>query len=436
MSNELILVPELGGNDAVDVIEIVVAVGDTVAIEDTLIVVESEKATVEIPSPKGGTIKAIKVAVGDSINTGDPLVELDVSEDAASEVPKQPSSTKDEVIRNEDATTKPEAHQSKSDDATPHKSTPLTAPLSGATSQLTTASDAAVYAGPAVRRLAREMGVDLTQVMGTGVKGRVTKDDLKAHVKQRLSTAGGAGGLAMNLPVIDFSQFGEISEEALTGLRRTAAENLHRSWLTIPAVTHQEEADITELEVFRRQTNQQISGTKVTLLAFLVKVVASALQRYPRFNSSLSSDGSTLVFKHYVNIGIAVDTEHGLMVPVIRDADKKGVHELAQDIEQLAEKARLRKLAMADMQGGCFTISSLGGIGGGYFSPIINWPEVAILGVGRSKKQPYWNGETFEPRDVLPLSLSYDHRVVDGADAARFAKYISEALGDLRHLLL
>lgn len=432
MSNELILVPDLGSSAAVDVIEIVVAVGDTVAVEDTLIVVESEKATVEIPSPQAGTVTALKVAVGDSINTGDPLLELEATQEAVDESsePSEPS----EPVQEQEAQA-PSGAAPVGDKEKTYKSTPQTAPLSGATSQLTTASDAAVYAGPAVRRLARKMGVELPQVTGTGIKGRITKEDVKAYVKQRLSAPSG-GGLSLDLPTIDFSQFGEVSEETLTGLRRTAADNLHRAWVTIPAVTHQDEADITQLEVFRRKANQQTPDAKITLLAFLVKVAASALQQYPRFNSSLTSDGSTLIYKHYINIGIAVDTEHGLMVPVIRDAEQKGVRELAQEITELAEKARARKLTGADMQGGCFTISSLGGIGGGYFSPIINWPEVAILGVGRSKKQPHWNGDAFEPRDMLPLSLSYDHRVVDGADAARFTKYISEALGDLRYLLL
>lgn len=434
MSNELILVPELGSSDAVDVIEIVVAVGDSVAVEDTLIVVESAKATVEIPSPKAGVIKAIKVAVGDSIHTGDPLIELEIDESGsqksaavkAEEAPvAAPSSTlqEKEVIAPQDA---PKATK----DQTPAEIPPQTSSISTTAG----ASDTAIYAGPAVRRLAREMGVALQQVTGTGTKGRITKDDLKAHVKTRLEASG--SGLAVTLPKVDFSQFGETSEEPVSGLRRTAAENLHRAWLTIPAVTHQDTADITDLEEFRRSANQQNPDNKVTLLAFLMKAAASALEQYPRFNSSLSADGSTLIYKHYVNIGVAVDTEHGLMVPVVRDVNKKGVREIALAITELAAKARSRKLSMAEMQGGCFTISSLGGIGGGHFSPIINWPEVAILGVGRSNKQPWWSGDAFVPRDLLPLSLSYDHRVVDGADAARFTRYISEALEDMRRLLL
>lgn len=427
MSHELILVPELGSSDAVDVIEIVVAVGDAVAVEDTLIVVESAKATVEIPSPQAGIIKAIKVAVGDSIHTGDPLIELEISA----------SDNQQPVAQEEEATPSRAEHQVEPIEQPQHTPDAIKnqslAPSMPASSAIGT-SDTAIYAGPAVRRLAREMGVMLQQVTGTGTKGRITKDDLKAHVKRRLQAQG--SGLAVTLPSVDFSQFGEISEEAVSGLRRTAAENLHRAWLTIPAVTHQDTADITDLEDFRRSANQQSPDNKVTLLAFLVKAVASALEQYPRFNSSLSADGSTLIYKHYVNIGIAVDTEHGLMVPVVREVNKKGLREIAQAIAALAEKARSRKLSLAEMQGGCFTISSLGGIGGGFFSPIINWPEVAILGVGRSSKQPFWKGDTFVPRDLLPLSLSYDHRVVDGADAARFTRYISEALEDMRRLLL
>lgn len=433
MSNELILVPDMGSNDAVDVIEVVVAVGDAVAAEDTLIVVESEKATVEIPSPKAGVVTALKVAVGDSINTGGPLLELSIEDTPAEESSEMVEETPAEPAKEETTEEKAEPPQ-ESTLPSPSENHPAPSTKPSAPSAAP-AENAAVYAGPAVRRLAREMGVELAHVTGTGIKERITKEDLKAHVKQRLSSSDG-GGMLLDLPQVDFSQFGEATEEAFAGLRRTAADNLHRAWLTIPAVTHHDEADITELDNFRRQTNQQTPEAKVTLLAFLVKVAAAALQQYPRFNSSLSSDSSTLVYKHYVNIGIAVDTEHGLMVPVIREADKKGVRELAQDIALLAAKARERKLSPAEMQGGCLTISSLGGIGGGHFSPIINWPEVAILGVGRSKKQPEWNGEAFEPRDMLPLSLSYDHRVVDGADAARFTRYISNALADLRHLLL
>lgn len=546
MSNELILVPDLGSSDPVDVIEVTVQVGDVVAAEDTLVVVESDKATVEIPAPRGGTITAINVALGDSITTGDPLVEMateaqeeeaesaspeddqasiesaeaepaasetastsDVpatdgeevplltpelgdidgaeliewlvqvgdtiavddlvavleSDKASFEVPAeqagevlaltaelgqalktgdvlltlrsagQPAAQADE----RPATSKPKEEHAPTAPAAdkPPKSTQSTAPLSSPQAQLTTTSDAAIYAGPAVRRLARELGANLAEVKGTGVKGRVTKDDLKAHVKQRLSEAPVVAGGVPDLPSIDFSQFGPVQQEPESRLRQLAAENLHRSWLTIPAVTHQDEADVTQLEAFRRTENQrQQEGANLTLLAFLLKACAEALRRFPRFNSSLTSDGKELVLKDYVHIGIAVDTDYGLVVPVLRDVDKKGLRDIAAEVVELATKARDKRLSPADMQGGCFTISSLGGIGGGYFSPIINWPEVAILGVGRSKKQPHWDGEQFVPRDMLPLALTYDHRVVNGADAARFSRYVAEALEDMRRLLL
>jgi len=551
VSNELILVPDLGSSDPVDVIEVTVQVGDVVAAEDTLVVVESDKATVEIPAPRGGTITAIKVALGNSIKTGDALVEMaaeatgaeettpnanaaeapsqvpadeptaskaaaaptaeapstpteqpllvpelgdvdgaeliewlvavgdSIAEDdlvavlesdkASFEVPAEQAgevlalqaelgqalSTGDVLLtlRTTDVATgaagipgaKAEAEDAGATEAaaveeaapTALKSTPSTAPLSSTTAQLAKASDAAIYAGPAVRRLARELGANLAQVKGTGVKDRVTKDDLKAHVKQRLAAGPEMGTGAPKLPEIDFSQFGPVHTEAESRLRQVAAENLHRSWLTIPAVTHQDEADVTSLEAFRKAENLRApEESKLTLLAFLLKACAQALLKYPRFNSSLASDGKSLVLKEYVHIGIAVDTDYGLVVPVLRNVHQKSLREIAAEVVALAGKARDKRLSPADMQGGCFTISSLGGIGGGYFSPIINWPEVAILGVGRSKKQPHWDGEEFVPRDMLPLALTYDHRVVNGADAARFSRYVAEALEDLRRLLL
>jgi len=544
VSNELVLVPDLGNSDPVDVIEIAVQVGDVVAQEDTLVVVESDKATVEIPAPRAGTITAIKVELGSQIRTDDPLVEMaaegedaqpgpaaaapaaeEQPEESAAPAAKQasaeptPAVAEEEIslvvpelgdidgavliewlvqegdhievddlvavlesdkasfevpaeqagkvvaftaelgqsvnsgqalltLLSESAATPAAAPPAEEEPApkeaaartpsTGQKSTPSTAPLPSTTAQLTSASDVAVFAGPAVRRLAREMGVDLSQVPGTGVKGRVTKDDLKAHVKKALTTAPAATGTgAPALPEIDFSQFGTVREEEESRLRQLAAENLHRSWLTIPAVTHQDEADVTALEQFRRAENKRSDeGANLTLLAFLLKACAEGLKRFPRFNSSLANDGKTLVFKEYVHIGIAVDTDYGLVVPVLRDVDKKGLRDIAAEVVELATKARDKKLSPAEMQGGCFTISSLGGIGGGYFTPIINWPEVAILGVGRSKKQPEWNGEEFVPRDMLPLALTYDHRVVNGADAARFSRYVAEALEDMRRLLL
>lgn len=421
-------VPELGDVEGAELIEWMVAVGDTVEPEQLVAVLESDKASFEVPIDKAGEVLALTAEIGQSMNTGDSLLTLKAasSQPPAADAQEEPEPTPAESSSDEPAAT--EAQQ------TGTRSTPSKAPASSSTAQLASAGSAAIYAGPATRRLAREMGVDLSQVSGTGVKDRVTKEDVKAFVKNQLS-GGGAVGSAQ-LPEIDFSQFGEITQEAESRLRQVAAQNLHRSWITIPSVTHQQAADVTDLEAFRQQENKRNPEQKLTLMAFLLKACAAALQQFPRFNASLSNSGKELIYKHYVHIGMAVDTEHGLMVPVIRDVDKKGLHELAAEVVELAEKARDRKLQASDMQGGCFTISSLGGIGGGYFSPIINWPEVAILGVGRSEKEPRWNGEEFVPRDMLPLSLTYDHRVVDGADAARFSRYLAGALEDLRRVLL
>ena len=293
-----------------------------------------------------------------------------------------------------------------------------------------------------MRKLAREMGVDLGQVTGTGPKDRILKEDVHAWVKQRLESqsvpATGSGGVSLDLPDIDFSQFGDVEREELNKLRKVSAQNLHRSWLTIPHVTQHDNADITDLEAFRKQQNKALEreGVKLTMLAFLVAACAKALKEFPRFNSSLENSGEALIHKHYINIGIAVDTPNGLVVPVIKEADKKTLKEIALEMGELAEKARNRKLTPADMKGGTFSISSLGGIGGTAFTPIVNWPEVAILGVSRSDMQPVWDGNQFVPRLTLPLSLSYDHRVIDGADAARFTTYLSQLLSDMRRVLL
>ena len=299
-----------------------------------------------------------------------------------------------------------------------------------------------MHAGPAVRKLAREMGVDLAAVKGTGPRQRILQEDVHAWVKQKLSqpqsAASATGSVIPALAEIDFSRFGEVERVALNKLRKVAAANLHRSWLTIPHVTQHDDADITELEAFRQGENQRLKndGVKLTMLAFLVRACAVALHKFPRFNSSLTVDGEALIEKRYIHIGVAVETENGLMVPVLRDADKKGIVQIAAEVSELAAKARNRKLTPADMQGGTFSISSLGGIGGTAFTPIVNWPEVAILGVSRSEMKPRWNGKDFEPRLMLPLSLSYDHRVIDGADAARFITFVNQLLTDMRRALL
>lgn len=305
------------------------------------------------------------------------------------------------------------------------------------------ATAANVHAGPAVRKLARELGVNLGEVAGTGPKGRIVKDDVHAHVKKLLTSparmaAAAAGSALPELPKIDFSKWGAVEDMPLSKLRRVAAQNLHRAWLHIPHVTHHEEADISELEAFRVSENERLKaeGVKLTMLAFLVKACVAALKQYPKFNSSLALDGEKIIVKHYWHIGIAVDTPDGLVVPVIRDADRKGVVEIAREMGELSKRARDKKLSPADMQGATFSISSLGGIGGTGFTPIVNWPEVAILGVSKSQQKPVWNGKKFEPKLHLPLSLSYDHRVIDGADAARFCVALAAGLPDSRRLIL
>ncbi|MGJ3255142.1 MAG: dihydrolipoyllysine-residue acetyltransferase [Alcanivorax sp.] len=427
--SESVTVPDLGDIDSAEIIEVNVAVGDELEQEQVIVVVESDKASLEIPAPFAGKVESVAVKVGDKVGTGDALLTMAVSGGKPAADKKAEAEDKPE--------SKPAAPSTSDQPATEHKSAPATSQPSAADAGSPSKS---VHAGPAVRKLAREMGVDLAQVNGTGPKDRILKEDVHAWVKKRLEGAPAAsgGGLAVELPEIDFSQFGEVERLELNKLRKVSAQNLTRSWLTIPHVTQHEMADITELEAFRKQQNKGLEkeGVKLTMLAFLVSACARALQEFPRFNSSLENSGEALIQKHYINIGIAVDTPNGLVVPVIKDADKKGLKAIALEMGELAEKARNRKLTPADMKGGTFSISSLGGIGGTAFTPIVNWPEVAILGVSRSDMQPVWDGEQFQPRLMLPLSLSYDHRVIDGADAARFTTYLSQLLTDMRRALL
>ncbi|MCK0155063.1 dihydrolipoyllysine-residue acetyltransferase [Alcanivorax sp. S6407] len=422
---ETVTVPDLGDIEGAEIIEVSVAPGDVLEAEQVIAVLESDKASLEIPAPMAGTVESVIIKAGDKVSTGDALLTLKVSGgDAAPAAAAQdkPAPARAEAAA-PTAASKPE---------------PKAAPAPAAVSS----PGKAVHAGPAVRKLAREMGVDLGQVTGTGPKDRILKEDVHAWVKQRLESqpapAVGGAGLSLDLPDIDFSQFGDIEREELNKLRKVSAQNLHRSWLTIPHVTQHDNADITDLEAFRKQQNKALEreGVKLTMLAFLVAACAKALKEFPRFNSSLENSGEALIHKHYINIGIAVDTPNGLVVPVIKDADKKTLKEIAREMGELAEKARNRKLTPADMKGGTFSISSLGGIGGTAFTPIVNWPEVAILGVSRSDMQPVWDGSQFVPRLTLPLSLSYDHRVIDGADAARFTTYLSQLLSDMRRVLL
>ena len=425
-SEQVIPVPDLGGSDSVDVIEISVSVGDEIAEGDSLIVVESDKASMEIPSPAGGTVLELKLAVGDKVSEGDAIVLLQVSAAAVAPAAKSVSPATSPASAPQPKITAPEASVEKS----------------AVVETSTVTSGDGVYAGPAVRKLARQLGVDLTKVKPSGPRGRFSKEDLRNYVKQIVEdvTSGkvSSGSGIPPIPEVDFSQFGEIELEKMTKIAKLTAANMSRSWLNVPHVTQFDDADITELEAFRKSMKAEADkrGVKLTPLPFLLKASAAALQAEPSFNVSLHADGEHVVRKKYIHIGVAVDTPAGLMVPVIRDVDKKGLWELAEECAQVAEKARLGKLMPRDMQGGCFTISSLGAMGGNGFTPIVNAPEVAIMGVSKAQIKPIWNGEEFVPRQMLPLTVSYDHRAINGANCGRFFTYLVAVLGDIRRLLL
>ena len=413
-----IRVPDIGDFDNVEVIDIIVKPGDTVRIEDPLLTVESEKASMDIPAPVAGVVESVSAAIGDKVSEGDVIVVLRVTASAAAAPPATVNVTTPPVSMPKAAAT---------------RVAPPAAP------QPVTSSKA--HASPSIRKFARELGVDIALVYGKGPKGRILKEDVQAHVKEVMrGTRGHAGGgfSLPAVPVIDFTKFGEIEVTPLTKIRRLTGQNLHRSWVTVPHVFQMDEADVTELEAFRKSKADEAEqkGTKLTLLAFLVKAAVVGLKKFPDFNASLSPDGESLVHKKYFHIGIAVNTDHGLMVPVIRNVDKKGLYELALEVRDLSNKARERKLTPAEMQGACFTVSSLGGVGGIAFTPIINMPEVAILGVSPSAMKPVWRSNEFVPRLMLPFTLSYDHRVIDGVAAAQFTRYLTTVLGDIRHILL
>jgi pyruvate dehydrogenase E2 component (dihydrolipoamide acetyltransferase) len=425
-----ILVPDIGDFDGVEVIEILVAAGDQIAVEDPIASLESDKAAMEIPSPFAGTVKEVKISIGDKVSEGSLLITLEASEDNsdAAETPAEPVAPAKQEKAPTPATAAPAT-----------KPTPAT-PRPSPTANLSVNEEGfrKAHASPSVRKFARELGADLSQMNGTGAKNRILKEDVKAWVKQALAQ-GNSGGLGVEpMPEIDYSQFGEIETQSLTRINKLTGKFLHRNWVTVPHVTQFDEADITELEKFRKQLNEENKkeGTRITVLAFLMKALVSALKEFPRFNSSLDNTGETLILKKYVNIGVAMDTPDGLVVPVIRDCDSKSLIELAKELTVTSQRARDKKLSPTDMSGGCITISSLGGIGGTAFTPIVNAPEVAILGVSRSSIKPVYNDGEFEPRLMLPLSLSYDHRVIDGADGARFTSYLSTVLSDTRRLLL
>jgi pyruvate dehydrogenase E2 component (dihydrolipoamide acetyltransferase) len=421
-----IMVPDMGGANDVEVIEVAVAEGDEIAEGDTLVVVETDKASMELPATAGGKLTSFKLTEGSKINQGDLMAVVQSSVAAPAPAPAPVA---------EAPAAKPAAP------AAPAV-TPQSAPPKPATAPAAVpANGGKVHAGPAVRMLAREFGVDLGQVAGTGPKNRILKEDVQAFVKQRLSApvaTASAGGSIEKPPAIDFSQFGDIEKVKMSKIHRLTAQNMTRSWLNVPHVTQFDHADITDLEAFRKglKAEAERRGTKVTPLPFMLKACAMALREFPQFNVSLDNDGEHLIQKHYVNIGVAVDTPAGLVVPVLRDVDKKSIWELSAEVIAMGAKAKDKKLMPADMQGGCFTISSLGSIGGTSFTPIVNTPEVAILGVSKADMQPRWNGSEFEPRLMMPLSLSYDHRAINGADAARFTSYLGKVLSDIRHLVM
>lgn len=463
-------VPDIGDFGGVPVIEVLVSAGDRVEKDQSLVTLESDKATMEVPSPFAGTVKEVKVKEGDEVAEGAvlALIEADAEDDGkASSSPAEKSAGGEPASHPSPAGTGDGGEgtsDAKSSDKTAPSPAPSGHPLPAGEGEASASNDKpperrappshlegglpmpgdAPYASPAVRAFARELGVDVRQVTGSGEKGRILREDVQAWVKHALASgarpsAGGATLGGLNLlpwPEVDFSRYGEIEEQQLSRIKKISGANLARNWAMIPHVTQNDEADITEMEAFRKQLGKEHPDTKVTPLVFLIKAVVAALKQYPAFNASLKPGGETLILKKYFHVGIAVDTPDGLVVPVIRDCDQKGLLDLARELGEISVKARDKKLGPGDMAGGCFSISSLGGIGGTGFTPIVNAPEVAILGVSRSRMQPVWNGTEFTPRLMLPLSLSYDHRVIDGAAAARFAAFLAKALGDLRRLLV
>ena len=487
-------VPDIGNYTDVPVIELLVAVGDTVKADQGLVTLESDKATLEVPAPFAGVVKELKVKLGDTLSEGSvvAIIEESGAGDAGKGAPTAADAVKADAAADKPVATAPkpaEGAQPAPTPSLPQGASPAqtaqasagapAAPARNANERADTAapraaiSDAAgvdpeaagprtppvafdadavrpssvPHASPAIRLFARELGVDLAKVPGAGRKGRITREDVQNYVKSALAggaalgaakkTGGGGGGLdLLPWPNVDFAKFGEVESTPLSRIKKISGANLARNWVMIPHVTQFEDADITEMEAFRKKLGEENANLKVTPLVFMIKAVMAALKQFPNFNASLSADGENLVRKKYFHIGIAVDTPDGLVVPVIRDCDKKGLLQLAAELGEISKKARDKKLGPADMSGGCFSISSLGGIGGTSFTPIINAPEVAILGVSKSSMKPVWNGKEFAPRLMLPLSLSYDHRVIDGADAARFAAFLAQQLGDIRRMLL
>ena len=459
-------VPDIGDFSAVPVIEILVEVGDRIRPEDPLVTLESDKATMDVPAPAGGVVREVAVAVGDNVSEGSVLLRIagdggpgDVADDDAS-VPAggESADTADSatgVASPSEGTTdavspspgsapaaEPDESRTPADGASePDPRAPRGRPSPTASLAAEPAQRAISHASPAIRRYARELGVDLEKVKGTGRKGRILREDISGFVKRTLSAPsdGAAKGTGIPpIPAVDFSRFGDTETRPLSRIKRISGPHLHRSWVNVPHVTNHDEADVTDLEAFRQSIKAEAAagGVRITLLAFVTRAVAATLAEFPTFNASLGPDGASLIVKKYIHVGIAVDTPNGLMVPVLRDADRKGVYDLAREMAELGARARDGALKSDELQGGTFTISSLGGIGGTAFTPIINAPEVAILGLSRSRMTPVWDGAAFQPRLMLPLDLSWDHRVVDGAEAARFLAHLARLLGDVRRLLL
>lgn len=429
-----IRVPDIGDFKSVEVIEVLVHEGDVIAPEDSLITLESDKASMEIPAPEAGKVREVKVKVGDHVAEGSPILVIEpVGEKVdANKLSSSPTETATKPVAPSSSAFAPPASESRPQAApSPNKPSP--------TAHIHEERFRKAHASPSVRRFARELGVDLGDVHGSGNKGRILREDVQSHVKHVLSQLSAGGGLGVApMPEIDFAQFGEVETQPLTRINKLTGQNLHRNWVTVPHVTQFDEADVTELESFRKEMVKEYAekGVKLTLLAFLMKAVVSALREFPRFNASLDASQENLILKKYFHIGIAVDTQDGLVVPVIRDVDRKSLMDLARELGEVSIRAREKKLKPSDMQGGCFSISSLGGIGGTAFTPIINAPEVAILGVSRTRWQPVYQDGEFVPRLMLPLSLSYDHRVIDGALGARFTTFLSKLLSDTRRMLL
>ena len=439
-----VLVPDIGNFDSVDVIEVLIKTGDTIAKDDSLITVESDKASMDIPAPFAGVVKEVKVKIGDKVAEGTLILTLEASDVATAVAETKPAPVPEAPEAAAPVAAIPEPSRPAPEPPKQVQPAQQPAPVG---EHVVVAAGKLSHASPSIRKFARELGVNLALVKGSGPKNRILQSDVQSFVKGELAKprtenmGAGLGALAtLPMPVIDFSQFGAIETKPLSRIKKLSGANLHRNWVTAPHVTQFDEADITDLEDFRKsmQADAEKRGVKLTMLAFLIKASVNALKAYPNFNASLSPDGDSLILKNYYNIGFACDTPDGLVVPVVKDVQSKDVLDIARDLMELSTKARERKLKVEEMQGGTFTISSLGGIGGTMFTPIINCPEVAILGVSRSSMQPVYNKETngFEPRLILPLSLSYDHRVVDGADGARFTSHMRMMLSDVRRLLL